>query len=153
MSIGGKVSIRPSTFISMEGGELIYEREPVVGGPIIRDPVKLKNTSVTFAVPIIIRLSDKNVAPFISMGPSFSYLVSQNNSTADRVPLKKTSLMGDAGIGVDIGLAKSRLVLSPEIKFTQGLNSIKDDAPGDYTTTLSSLKKRGITFSLYLRGR
>jgi len=61
--------------------------------------------------------------------------------------------MADAGIGVDIGLAKSRLVLSPEIKFTQGLNSIKDDAPGDYTTTLSSLKKRGITFSLYLRGK
>jgi hypothetical protein len=45
------------------------------------------------------------------------------------------------------------LVLSPEIKYTQGLNNIRDDGKNEYTNTLSSLKKRGITFSIYLRGK
>jgi Caspase domain len=153
VGLSKNVSIRPSTLITMEGGELVYERRLVTGGQIVLDPVKLKNTSVTVALPMLIRFSDKNITPFISLGPSFSYIVSQNAATATRIPVKKSILMGDAGIGVDIGLAKSRLILSPEIKYTQGFNNIRDDGKNEYTNTLSALKKRGITFSVYLRGR
>jgi hypothetical protein len=102
---------------------------------------------------MLIRLSDKNIAPFISLGPSFSYIVKQDAATAARIPVKKSIFMGDAGLGVDIGIAKGHLVLSPEIKYTQGLNNIRDDGKNEYTNTLSALKKRGITFSIYLRGR
>jgi hypothetical protein len=151
--IGKNISIRPSAIIAMEGGELVYQRQIATGGPITPDPVKLKNTTISVALPLVIRLSDKNIAPFISMGPSFSYVVSQNAAASAKVPVKKSILSGDAGIGLDIGLAKSRLILSPELKFTQGLNNLKEDARTEYTNTLSSLKKQGITFSIYLRGR
>jgi tetratricopeptide (TPR) repeat protein len=153
VGIGKNVSLRPSALITTEGGELVYQRRLVTGGQIISDPVKLKNTSVTATLPLLIRLSDKKIAPFISLGPSFSYVLSQNAATATRIPVKKSILMGDAGIGVDIDFAKSRLVLSPEIKYTQGFNNIRDDGKNEFTNTLSSLKKRGVTFSIYLRGR
>ncbi len=71
VGISKNISIRPSTLVTMEGGELVYERRTVTGGQIILDPVKLKNTSVTVALPMLIRFSDKNIAPFISLGPSF----------------------------------------------------------------------------------
>ena len=153
LGIGKNISLRPSALISMEGGELVYQRRATTGTQIISDPVKLKNTSVSVALPMIIRLSDKNIAPFISLGPSFSYLVSQDAASSKKIPVKKSILSGDAGIGIDIGLAKSKLIISPEIKYTQGLNNIRSDAKNEYTNTLSSLKKQGITFSVYLRGK
>ena len=151
VSIGKVISIRPATQLSIEGGELVYERRSATGGVNTLDPVKLKNTSVSFSLPIIIRLSDKNIAPFIMMGPTYNYIVNQNADAAKKVPLKKSVLLADAGLGVDIALAKSGLVLSPEIKYSQGLNNLKEDARTEYTNTVSSLKKRGITFSVYLR--
>ena len=152
-SIGKNISIRPTTQVSLEGGELVYKRQATTGGVITLDPVKLKNTSISFSLPIIIRLSDKNIAPFIMLGPTYNYIVSQNAAATEKVPVKKSVILGDAGLGVDIGFAKSRLVLSPELKYSQGFNNLKKDAKNELTNTISDLKKRGITFSVYLRGR
>ena len=153
LGIGKNISIRPGTVVSIEGGELIYDRRNATGGTVFRDTVKLKNTSVSLSLPVIIHLSDKKIAPFISLGPSFNYILSQDATSSERVPVKKSVILGDAGLGVDIALGKSRLMLSPEIKYTQGFNDQREDAGNDFTNTLSSLKKRGITFSVYLRGR
>ncbi len=153
LAIGKTISLRPATVISIEGGELVYDRRNATGGPIFRDTVKLKNTSVSVSLPVIIHLSDKKIAPFISLGPSFNYILSQDATSSERVPVKKSVILGDAGLGVDIALGKSRLMLSPEIKYTQGFNDQREDAGNDFTNTLSSLKKRGFTFSVYLRRR
>lgn len=155
VGLGSNVSIRPSTVVSTEGGDLIYERRFPTGGPVIRDTVSLKNTSITVALPVIIHLSNKNIAPYISLGPSYTYIISQKDGTAEVVPVKKSVMLGDAALGLDIKLGKSRLVLSPELKYTQGLNNLKDETSSfsEYNRTLSNLKKRGITFSVYLRGR
>ncbi len=153
IGIGRNTSIRPSTVVSMEGGELIYDRRNATGGPIFRDTVKLKNTSVSISLPIIIHLSDNKIAPFISLGPSFNYIISQDATSTERVPVKKSVILGDAGVGVDIAIGKSSLMLSPELKYTQGISNQREDASNDFTNTLSSLKKRGITLSIYLRRR
>jgi Caspase domain len=153
VSIGKNISIRPTTLLSMEGGELIFSRRLSTGGQVTQEIVRLKNTSVSAGLPVIIYLSNKKVAPFISLGPSFNYIISQNSTTAERVPVKKSVLLGDAGLGADIAIGKSRLMLSPELKYTQGFNNQREDAGTEFTNNLSSLKKRGITFSIYLRGR
>ncbi len=153
IGLSSNISIRPSTVVSMEGGELIYERRPPTGGQVFRDTVSLKNTSVTVALPVIIHLSSKKIAPYISLGPSFTYMISQEEETSTIVPVKKSVMLGDAAFGVDIGLGKSRLMISPELRYTQGFNNLKGDGNGEFSRTISSLKKRGITFSIYLRGR
>jgi len=153
IGLGSNVSIRPSAIVSVEGGDLVYERRNVTGGQIFRDTLTIKNTSVTVSVPVIIHLSSKNVAPYISLGPSFSYLVGQSSTSRNVVPVKKSVMLGDAGLGVDIGLGKSRLILSPELKYSQGFNNLRADGGNEFTNTLSSLKKRGITFSVYLRAK
>ncbi len=150
--IGKNISIRPTTIISTEGGDLIYQRRAPTGGPISFDTVQLKNTSVSVSIPVVIRFSEKRIAPFIMVGPTYSYLINQD-ATADRVPVKKSIVLGEAGIGVDIGFAKSRLIISPELRYSQGLNNLKETGNSDYSLTLSNLKKRGFTFSIYLRGK
>ncbi len=153
VGLTSNISIRPSTVVSMEGGELIYESRPPTGGQVFRDTVSLKTTSVTVALPVIIHLSSKNIAPYISLGPSFTYIINQKDEASTTVPVKKSVMLGDAAFGVDIGLGKSRLMISPELKYTQGFNNLKGESNSEFSRNLSSLKKRGITFSIYLRGR
>jgi hypothetical protein len=153
LGISNNISIRPTALVSIEGGDLVYDRRLVTGGQIFHDTVKLKNTSISIAVPVIFHLSNKKIAPFISIGPSFSYILSQDATSSELVPVKKSVLLGDAGLGVDIQLGKSRLILSPELKYTQGFNNQKETGTTGFSDVLSSLKKRGITLSVYLRGR
>ncbi len=151
--IGPNISLRPTTLVSIEGGELIFDRRAPTGGPVFHDTVKLKNTSVSVSLPVIFHLPGKKIIPFISLGPTFNYIISQDASATERVPVKKSVILGDAGFGIDIPMGKSKLFLSPELRYTHGFNNQREDARTEYTNNLSSLKKRGITFSIYLRGR
>ncbi len=151
--IGKNMSVRPSTILSMEGGELIYERRNATGGQATQQTIRLKNVSAGLSLPVIIKFSSKNFAPFFSLGPTFNYVISQDADAQKLVPVKKSVLLGDAGLGIDIALGKNRLILSPEVKYSQGFNNSKEDAGTEFTNTISSLKKRGITLSVYLRGR
>jgi len=137
----------------MEGGELVYDRQNITGGQIFHDTIKIKNTSIHVAVPLIIHFSNKKIAPFISLGPSFNYIISQDARSTELLPVKKSVFLGDAGLGVDITLGKSRLILSPELRYTQGFNNQKENAGTEFATVTSSLKQRGVTFSIYLRGK
>jgi len=150
-NIGKNIFVRPATIISMEGGKLVYTRKNISGLPNTEETLNLKNTTLCFSLPLIVKLSDKNTAPYISIGPSFNYIMNQNKNVSKRVPVKKSVITGDAGLGVDFPLGKSGLIISPEIKYTQGFNNLKEDARNEYTNTISSLKKRGFTFSIYLR--
>jgi tetratricopeptide (TPR) repeat protein len=153
VGISNTISIRPSTLVTFEGGNLIYENRPATGGPVTTQTVSLKNVAANISLPVIIRFSQKNIAPYFSLGPSFSYIFKQDATSTELVPVKKSVVLGDAGFGVDISFVKSRLILSPELKFSTGLTEMKGDANTIYATTLSSLKKQTITFSVYLRGR
>jgi len=152
VAINNTISIRPSTLVTFEGGKLIYENKPITGGQTTQT-ISLKNTAANFSLPVIIRFSQKKIAPFLALGPTFSYIFNQDVTSTELIPLKKSVVMGDAGLGADIALVKRRLILTPELKFSTGLTDMKADATTIYATTLSSLKKQTITFSIYLRGR
>jgi tetratricopeptide (TPR) repeat protein len=152
VSIGGSISVRPSTTVSFGNTDIDFQRRNITGGPITTETIAVKSSSVNVSLPLIIRLSNKNIAPYIALGPSFSYLL--NGSTDEVLPVKKSLFLGDGGIGVDINLLKSGIILSPELKYTAGLSEWKDDAgTSNYAAAISSLKKNGFTLSLYLRKR
>ncbi|MEP6700909.1 MAG: hypothetical protein ABJA85_06325, partial [Bacteroidota bacterium] len=121
---------------------------------IVIETISVKGTAVNIALPLIIRLSSKNIAPYIALGPSFSYLVNQNTASSDLLPVKKSLFIGNGGLGVDIGILKSGIIISPELKYSAGFSDIKDNASTtSYAAALSALKKNAFTLSVYLRKR
>jgi len=63
-------------------------------------------------------------------------------------------LLGDAGIGVNINMLKSGIILAPELKYSAGFSDIKDNAgTSAQAAAVSSLKKNAFTLSFYLRKR
>lgn len=154
LCLGNTISLRPTTTVSFESTDIDFQRRNLTGGPIITETVSVKTTSVNVALPLIIRLSSKNVAPYIHLGPSFSYMFSQNSTSAEQLPVKKSMVLGNGGIGVDIGLVKSGWVLSPELKYSAGFTDLKDGAATTaYAAALTSLKRNTFSLNLYFRKR
>ncbi len=108
INVGGNIFIRPSATISFENTDIDFIKRPGTGGPDIIETISLKRTVANIELPLVIRFSAKNIAPYIMLGPSFSYAVIQNASTADILPVKKSLFSGNGGIGLDIGLRKFR---------------------------------------------
>jgi hypothetical protein len=154
VSVGNSISIRPMATVNFGSTEIDFQRRNPTGGVITTETVSVKGTSVNIALPVIIRLSSGNIAPYIALGPSFNYLFSQNSTSGEILPVKKSLFLGDGGFGVDINMLKSGIILSPELKYSAGLSEWKDDAATTpYAEAISSLKKNAFTLSLYLRKR
>ena len=154
VNLGGSISIRPSATVSFGNTDIDFQRRNVTGGPITTETISVKSSSINVSLPLIIRLGNKNVAPYIALGPSFSYMLNGAASADEILPVKKSLFLGDGGLGVDINLLKSGIILSPELKYSAGLSEWRDDTgTSNYANALSSLKKNGFTLSLYLRKR
>lgn len=152
--LGSVVSIRPSVYLSFDNTSIDFLRRAGTGGPITIETVSIKTNSITASLPLIIRLGNRNIVPYFSLGPSFNYLLGQSNATAELIPVKKSLFIADAGFGLDIGIPKAGIILSPEIKYSAGLSEWKDETViSPYTTVLSSLKKQAFTLNIYLRKR
>ncbi|MBK8605393.1 MAG: caspase family protein [Chitinophagaceae bacterium] len=152
VNIGNNIFIRPSVTASFGSTDIDFIRKPLTGGQEIVETIGLKGTSANIELPLLVRLSSKKIAPYIMLGPSFSYLVSQDSRSVELLPIKKSLFSGNGGIGVDFGLGNSGLSLSPELKYTAGFSDTKDPAATtSYNLALSSLKKNTFSFNLYLR--
>lgn len=152
INLGNLVSIRPSVLASMESSDYTFEIRGLTGGSTT-EVVPVKTTTVSIPLPLIIRFSNKNIAPFISAGPTFSLLMQKTDANSEKVGLKTSDILGDAGIGVDIGLLKSHLVITPELKYSRGLSSVKENQNNLYSNAISKINRQTFTFSVYLRAR
>jgi hypothetical protein len=153
VNIANSVAIRPQISVAFENTSLDFNTRPVSGTDSTQH-VDIKGTAVSISLPVVIRFSSKNIAPYISLGASFSYLVSQNSASAEKLPINKSLLIGDGGLGVDIGLGKSGFAISPELKYSVGFSDMKDNAATtSYARALSSLKKNTFSLNVYLRKR
>jgi hypothetical protein len=154
VSIGNTISLRPSATLSFGNSEIDFQRRNATGEPLITETVSIKSNAANISLPFIIKLNNKKIAPYIALGPSFSYLLNGSVSADEILPVKKSLLFGDGAIGVDINLLKSGFVLSPELKYSAGLTEWKEDgATSNYAAAVSSVKKNGFTLSLYFRKR
>ncbi|MCX6319898.1 MAG: caspase family protein [Bacteroidetes bacterium] len=152
INLGNLVSIRPSVLATMESSDYTFETRGITGGSTT-EIVPVKTTTVSLPLPIIIRFSKKNISPFISAGPTFSLLMQKKDANAEKVGLTTSDILGDAGIGVDIGFLKSHLVISPELKYSRGLTSVKENQNTIYSNAINKINRQTFTFSVYLRAR
>jgi hypothetical protein len=81
-------------------------------------------------------------------------MFSQNTESRELLPVKKSMVMAFAGIGADIGLLKSGLCLSPELRYSTGVSDMRDNPTATpYAAALFDLKSNSFTLSLFLRKR
>ncbi|NOT51079.1 MAG: outer membrane beta-barrel protein [Chitinophagaceae bacterium] len=154
INLGGTIFIRPEVTLIFENTSVVFEQRPPTGGQIFTQNVDVKAALINIGLPFIVRFSSKNIAPYISLAPSFSYLISQDNTSSERLPVLKSVFMGSGGLGIDIGLAKAGLYISPELRYTAGFSELKDDASTtSFARALSSLKKNSFSLNVYLRKR
>lgn len=153
VNIGGNIFIRPEVNVSAENTRINFEIRSGTGNfPDV--VVDVKGIAANIALPVVVRFSSKIISPYIMLGPSFNYIFSQNSTSAEKLPVKKSLFLGSAGFGVDIGLGKSGFALSPELKYSAGLSDIKDNsATTSFARALSSLKKNIFSLNVYLRKR
>jgi tetratricopeptide (TPR) repeat protein len=152
ISLGNTLSIRPSVLLSFDQSDIEFERKRGTGLSVT-ETISVKTTSVSVPIPFIFRFSGKNIAPFISAGPTFSFLMQKSDATSSKLPVKKFDLLGDAGFGVDIGIAKAGIIISPEIKYSRGLIDVHDKSKSEYSNVITKLSRQAFTFSVYLRRR
>ena len=154
VSIGNTVSIRPATTIQSANTEIDFQKRGGATGQITKETLSLKGANLAISVPLIIRLSSKIIAPYIVAGPSFNYFLAKKSLSNEILPVNKFSFMGDGGVGVDINLLKSGIIISPELKYSAGFSDVKDKSSlTAYSVALSSLKRNAFTLSVYLRKR
>jgi len=151
-NLSNKISWRPSVIASFEGGELVYTKKSPTGTNVTSESLKTKTVSAIISSPFEFRFSEKEITTYFLLGPSFSYIVSQNNSSKAKLPLKKIDLLGDIGFGEDIKIPKTKMIISTELKFSKGFINLNDDINNFYTHSINTLKRQVFTFSVYLRG-
>jgi|GEM_PF-983149 len=154
VNFGNTIGIRPAVTVAVENTDIDYTRRRGTGGSDSIETVAVKGTSVNVSLPLIIRFSSGNVAPYLTLGPSFSYMFSQNSSSAEILPVKKSLAIAGGGLGVDIGIPKAGIIIAPELKYMAGLSDMKDNAATTpASAALSSLKKNTFSLSVSLRKR
>lgn len=151
INMSKKTGWRPSLFASFEGGEFVYEKRSTAGGVTSFETLKRQTISAIISTPFLFRFSENKGAPYLSLGPSFSYLIKENAAAASKLPFKKADLQGNIGLGTDIGFSKSDIIVSPELKFSKGLLDINEDINNFYSGSINNLKRQVFTFSVYIR--
>lgn len=148
LPVGNTISIRPSLSY-IYGNMNIYFTERNTSGVPVRTRVDIKNSSLDISLPLIIHFKGKKPIPYLALGPSLKYTLSQPN---DLLPLKRSLVMAHGAFGMDFPLSRSGMVISPEIKFGAGLTDMRDlNANTNYSNTLGALKRQEFTFNIYLR--
>ena len=148
VNLNNVLSWRPSLTFSSEKRNLVYIRKNS-SGQSKTETVSIQTFSLNVGVPFVFRFSQNKVAPYLSAGPVFSFLATQDGQ-ADKVPVKNFDMLGEAGLGADFTIANS-WVLSPEIKYSAGFVNIIRNANNLYTNTISNLKRQSYTFNVYFR--
>lgn len=141
------VSFRPAVTLSFEGGKLQYNRPQSV------ETVKLTTASEALSLPFLFKFRSKSIQPYFAIGPSFLLMLGQDEKAKNLLPLKTFDVLGDASVGLDIDAPKLKMIVTPEIKYSVGLLNQKGSANNLYINTIDQLKRKAITFTVYLRDR
>lgn len=153
INISDFFSIRPSVIVSIENSDIVYQKRGPTGQGLVNEIVPVKTQSVSVPIPVIVRFSTKKIAPYFTAGPVFSFVNQKADANADKLAVKPFNLLADAGLGVDIGLLKSHLVVSPEIKISRGFTDAKEQSDVSYSRIISKLNKQAFTFTVHIRAR
>jgi hypothetical protein len=144
---GNKIQLRPAAHLSFENLDIVYNRKPATGAPF-SEIFNIKTVSISLSLPLIYRIFDKNVSPYLSIAPALRFTA--QDATSERLPLKRLGIPFTGAIGFDIRLAKGFLI-SPELSYTRTVDKGIDNINNLYTNTLASLHREFFLFKIYLR--
>lgn len=139
------LAFRPTATLSIEGTKLQYNKHQSV--EIIDKGI----ASQILSLPFLYKFQGKRIQPYLLAGPSFSFMFGQDDKVEKFVPLKTIDLLGDIGFGIDIDIPKLKIIATPEMKYSVGLLNRKGEANNLYMNTIEQLKRRALTFTIYLR--
>ena len=97
LKITEKVSLRPSIILTIPStGKLVFERKTGT------ETLDLRTITEAFSIPINFQFTSKGFRPYLSIGPSFSFLLGQGDDTKAQMEFKTFDLLGQIGIGGEI---------------------------------------------------
>ena len=146
--VGKSISIRPGLSY-VYGNMNIYFTTRNSNGILVRERADIKNSNLDISLPVIIHFNGKKPIPYLAFGPSIKYSLSSDDPL---LPLKKSLFLAHAAFGLDFPLAKSGMVITPELKFAAGLTDMRDpNANTNFSNALGNLKRQEFRFGIYLR--
>lgn len=152
LPLGSIVSVRPTVSISRENSNIDFTVRNT-SGVVQVERIAVNGTAVNMALPVLVRLSQKQRAPYLMGSAVFSYLTGQSTASANLLRIKRSMTLADVGLGYEFRF-KGPLTLSPELRYSLGLTDVQDPAAtGVYATALAGLKRNAFGLSLVLRLR
>ena len=145
LNINDAIAVRPTLLAIFEGGKNTYEKY------LSTENLNLSTISYSLSIPLILKRQLVKSQPYISVGPSFLYMLAQHEDAQNLMPLKTADLLGEFGLGIDLFSKKLKAVVSPEIRYSHGFFNVKSDAHNLYTNTVEELKRRSFTLSFVFR--
>jgi hypothetical protein len=144
-NLGKGFCFRPSIFLSFDGAELLYDRVTRV------EKLDLGMASLATSLPILFRFSTKKLKPYVSAGPGFFLSIKEDEPERSLFPTKKVDVVGEVALGLEFLSRWLKARVSPEIKYSSGLKSIREPINTVYSNTISFVRRSNFTFTLYLR--
>jgi tetratricopeptide (TPR) repeat protein len=148
---GKYFSTRPSITLVFQSTGFKFQTRNPAGGQISTDSVTSHEVFIQLAVPLIYRIPAKTFHLYLMAAPAAGYAVSQKQIPAGSLDYKKLSASVELGTGIDISLKRTPLILSPEFKYSIGLNDRKIPNSSIYSQALSDLRRNSFMLSLYFR--
>lgn len=145
------ILIRPAVSMSYQSTSIEFQRRPATGGQIITESLTINEVILGISPGFIYKFNSKNITPYIIVGPSINYSLSKHDPFASALVVKQFSVLGDVGLGCDFNLNKGNLIVSPELKISNGFTDLKKTPGTVYTESLSSLGRNIYSFYLYIR--
>jgi len=145
LNINNTIALRPTLLAIFEGGKNRYEKYSST------ESINLSTISYSLSIPLILKRELGKSQPYISIGPSFLYMLAQHEDAQNLIPLKAADVLGEFGLGIDFLSKRLKAVVSPEIQYSHGFFNLKSDAYNLCTDTIEELKRQSFTLSFVFR--
>ncbi len=149
-AINKNFAFRPSLSLIFENTDVKFQKRNT-GGTIFNEIIGNQIISGNLSVPFLLNFASKKTIPFFMFGPSYSYTIVEGQDGSNDLPVLKSTLSAEVGFGLNFNLKKTKFIISPELKYSAGLNNIRKESSTEYSTAVSSLKKQSFNFSFFFR--
>ena len=137
------VAVRPAMTLSFEGGQVRYSKIHTT------EMIKYSTISYLFSCPVLLKLPKENVQPYFTIGPSFLYVLAGDERAGKPFEIDRLDIMADVGFGMDI--KSKNTIVTPELKYSRGLNNIKAEQDNLFSNTIKSVHRQKLMLVFYFR--
>ena len=143
LNLTEKVSLRPGLILGLPStGKLEFERKTET------EILDLSSITEEVSIQVNYKFTTKGFKPYLSIGPSFSFLIGQGDDTKSQIEFNTFDLLGQIGIGGEIPFKQFKI--KPELQYSAGLLEMRKSKSNIYNNTISKLQRQNFTLTFYL---